>query len=170
MRAAAVVLVALFLAGCGDLVSLHPFFTKSDQVFDPAVEGRWGNDDDTLTVERREDAYQVVLRSKKDAADKQTYEAHLVDVAGVRFADLVAEDEIGHMLIRLRTSATELRLSFLDSGWLRQRVAHEESEVDAGKTRAVLTMRPPQLRSMVAKYAKEPKAYDHEDIVFSRSK
>jgi hypothetical protein len=60
--------------------------------------------------------------------------------------------------------------TYLDSKLLRERVAHQESELDAGTTVAVLTQRTPQLRSMVAKFALEPKAYDGHNVVYRRIK
>jgi len=170
MRLAAIVLLAVFTTACGDLLSLHPLVTKSDQVFDPAVEGPWLDGDDLLTVQRMGDSYQATIQSKKDAAETQKYEVHLVDISGVRFADLLHEDFVGHMFARVRTTGNELHLSFLDSAWLRQRVPHEESEVDGGRTQAVLTARTPQIRSMVAKYAREPKAFDEHEVVYKRAK
>jgi hypothetical protein len=160
----------LLSTACGDLLSLHPLHTARDQVFDPALEGRWENDDDLLTIERVEDRYEATLQSRRDASESHKYEVHLTDIKGVRFADLLWEDGIGHMFVRTQITPAELRLTFLDSEWLRQRVPHEESEVDGGRTQAVVTARTPQLRSMVAKYALEPKAYDPNDVVFRRAK
>lgn len=173
MRTVALALLsasALLTVGCGDLLSLHPLFTKSDQVFDSAIEGRWEDGDDLVSVQRMGDLYEVKLQSKRQPSETHTYEVHLTDISGIRFADLLVEDVIGHMFIRVRITADELRLSFLDSEWLRKRVPHEDSEVDGGRTQAVLTSRTPQLRSMVAKYAREPKAYDEHDVVYKRAK
>ncbi len=173
MRPVGIVLLsafALLTAGCGDLYSLHPLYAKTDQVFDPTIEGRWEDGDDLLLVQRMGDLYQATLQSKKDASETQKYEVHLVDVGGVRFADLLHEDSVGHMFVRTRLMDNELHLSFLDSEWLRKRVPHEESEVDGGRAQAVLTMRTPQLRGMVAKYAREPKAYDEHEVVYKRAK
>src|SRR5689334_19480308 len=117
MRFAGIVFAALLLTGCGDLYSLHPLFTKADQAFDPALEGRWEDDDNVLTVERRTDLYWAIFQSKRDASEKGEYEVHLVDIAGVRFADLLRQDEIGHMFVRTRAAGNELRLTFLDSAW-----------------------------------------------------
>jgi hypothetical protein len=162
--------LSVLTVGCGDLFSLHPLSTKGDQVLDPAIEGRWEDGDDQLVVQRMGDLYQATLQSKKDASETQKYEVHLVDVGGVRFADLLHEDAIGHMFVRTRLMDNELHLTFLDSEWLRKRVPHEESEVEGGRTQAVLTMRTPQLRDMVAKYARDPKAYDEHELVYKRAK
>ena len=159
---------ATLTSACGDLLSLHPLYDKSDTLVDPALEGRWEDDDDVLLVERDGNGYRATLQSKRDASESQKYEVRLVNIDGVRFADLLWEDSIGHMFVRTRVSNSELRLSFFDSEWLRKRITHEESEVDGGRTRAVVTTRTPQLKRMVAKYAREPKAYDEHDVVYRR--
>jgi hypothetical protein len=160
---------ALLLTGCGDLLSLHAIFTPQNQVFDPAIEGRWENKDNVLRVERSDDRYEATLQSKTDPA-KVLYEVHLVDIAGIRFADLLPEDQIGHMILRVQVSPQQLRLAFLDSEWLRKRVPHEEADINRLGTQAVLTGSQTQVRAMVAKYAREPKAYGKDEVVFERSK
>lgn len=100
---------------------------------------------------------------------QQEYEVHFVDIAGVRFADLLASDTIGHMFVKVRATENQLRFAFLDSEWLRQRIPHEQSPIENGRKRAVLIARTPELKKLVAKYASEPKAYDDE-IVFTRMK
>jgi hypothetical protein len=161
---------ALVATGCGDLLSLHALFTPQNQVFDPAIEGRWQNPDDVLQVERSGDRYDVVLQSKKDASEKVKYEVHLVDINGVRFADLLPEDQIGHMFLRVHVAGEQLHLAFLDSEWLRKRVPHEEADTNRIGKQAVLTASTPQVRAMVAKYSREPKAYDEHEVVFDRAK
>ena len=77
---------------------------------------------DLLTVERSGDAYEVVLQSKKDASEKQTYEMHLVNIGGIRFADILPTGGIlGHMFLKVRVGEGELRIAFFDSAWLRER-------------------------------------------------
>lgn len=150
----------LLMTGCGDLLSLHALYTSQDKVFDPAIEGRWEDDDDVLTIQRAADGYNAILQSKKDPSESAKYQVRLVDIAGVRFADLLPEDRIGHMFLKVAVTEGQLHVAFLDSEWLRQRVRTEEADIENGRKRAVLTAPTPELRSMVAKYAGEPKAYD----------
>src|SRR5436309_1927353 len=89
---------ALLMIGCGDLLSLHPLYTGQDRMFDTMLEGRWeSNGDDLLFVDRAGDAYEVTLQSKKDPSEQSKYEARLVDIGGIRVADLIPMDAIGHM-------------------------------------------------------------------------
>lgn len=157
----------LLLSGCGDLVSLHALYTERDSLFDAAIEGRWEDKDDFLTVERAGAMYEVSLQSKKDPTEVEKYEVRLVDINGVRFADVLPLDYFGHMFLKVRVAGGQLRFAFFDSEWLRRQVPHEEADQSNGRKQAVLTARTPELRNIVAKYASEPKAYDDE-MVFRR--
>ncbi len=160
---------ALLTPGCGDLLSLHPLYSEQDGVFGTTLEGRWESDDDLLFVDRADDAYEVTLQSKKNPSEQSKYEARLVDIGSIRFADLLSMDAVGHMFLKVRVAEGQLRIAFFDSEWLRQRIPHEESELAKGKKQAVLTARTPQLRKLVEQYASEPKAYEKE-MVFHRPK
>ncbi len=150
----------LLTCGCGDLLSLHTLCTSQDRVFDPAIEGRWEDDDDVLSIQPAADGYKAILQSKKDPSESAKYKVRLVDIAGVRFADLLPENRIGHMFLKVEVTGGQLQVAFFDSAWLRQRVRYEEADIENGRKLAVLTAPTPELRSIVAKYAGEPKAYD----------
>jgi hypothetical protein len=156
---------ALLTSGCGDLLSLHPLYSEQDKVFDTAYEGRWENKDEFLTVRRAGDHYDVTLKSKLNPSSPAEYEVHFVEIAGVRFADILPVDFIGHMFLRVRISDGQLRFAFFDSEWLRERIPHEKSVIAQGKTQAVLTARTPELRNLIAKYGADPKAYDEETVL-----
>lgn len=166
MRGAAIAslaVAALWSTGCGDLLSLHALQTTQSQVWDPAIEGRWENEDNSLQVKRVDDAYQVELRSKKDPGEEpSSMEMHLTDVAGVRFADVLPKDQIGHMILRVRLTQGQLRVDFFDSPWLRQQVPHDEADTENRHQQAMLVQSTPALRKLVAKFAREPKAYADE--------
>ena len=163
------VLLALMVlsTACGDLLSLHALYTTHDQVFDSALEGRWEREDDRLLVQRVSDGYTVTAQDKHDTFDSIKYEAHLADVNGVRFADLRQEDTIGHMFVRVRVAEGQLHLAFLDAKWLRDRVQHEDADIEEGKARAVLTLPTARLRQLIGRFASEPRAYDDE-LVYGR--
>jgi hypothetical protein len=163
-----VVATMLLLTGCGDLLSLHSLYTAQDAVFDAALEGRWESEDNQLLVERQGGSYNATLVSKKHLGDPARYEVHLVDINGVRFADLLEVGTIGHLFLRVRVAEGQLSLAFFDSPWLRQQVSHEGAEVEQGKTRAVLTIGTSQLRETVARFARDAKSYDPKELVFRR--
>jgi hypothetical protein len=169
IRTLALLGAGLLNSGCGDLLSLHSLYTAQDSVVDPALEGKWENKDDFLFVERGADFYLVKLQSKKDPSESSKYEMRLVNIGGVRFADLLPFDYIGHMFLKVRVTEGQLHFAFFDSEWLRKRIPHDETDLPNHRKQAVLTAQTPELRSLVAKYASEPKAYDEEEI-FRRSK
>lgn len=134
---------------------------------DASLEGRWENDDHQLVIEREDGFYTVTLISRKSSSVK--YEAHLVDIDGVRFADVRKVGTIGHMFLRVCLADGQLHIAYFDSEWLRERIPHEEADMEHGKTRAVLTMGTTHLRSLVARFAREARAYDGKELVFRRS-
>jgi hypothetical protein len=166
---AALIVTAFWSAGCGDLVSLHALHTRQNQVFDVAVEGRWENDDNTLEVRRDDDAYKIMLQGRRTSEPPTEFEMHLVDVSGVRFADLLPADHLGHMILRVRVAEGQLHVDFFDSKWLRERVPHDEADIENFRKQSVLTQPPSQLRSLVAKYVREPKAFGDE-VVFRKAR
>jgi len=169
LSAVAFLAAAFLTTGCGDLLSLHTLHLPQERVFDAALEGRWENDDDVLTVERAGDSYKVTLQSKQHPEESSKYEVYLVDLGGERFADILWTEAVGHMFLKTVVAGDQLRLTFLDSQWLRDRVPHEEADMDGGRKQAVLTARTGQLRDMVAKFAREPRAYDDHEQVYRRT-
>jgi len=169
IRILAICGAALLITGCGDLLSLHTLYTEKDQALDPTVEGRWETKDDALLVERAASGYLMTLHPKKEPSHSSEFEVHLVDIGGVRFADILPRDAIGHMFARVRVTGDQMRIAFLDSKWLRGQVPHDEADMSGGQKQAVLTAHTPELRKLVAKYASEPKAYD-EEMSFRRTK
>jgi hypothetical protein len=167
-RLAVSLLAALLACGCGDLLSLHPLYTGQDRVLDQALEGRWENDDNLLTVTRDGIAYDVTLKPKSSPSQPQEFEMRLLDLGGVRMADIIPTDGmLGHMFLRVRVAGGELRFSFLDSAWLRERIRHEAVHVAKGNTQAVLIARTPELRKQVMKYVAVAQAYGDE-LVYRR--
>ena len=167
-RVAIYLILAIFTSGCGDLLSLHALATDSTRVFDPAIEGAWQNDDEELRVARAGDHYEIVFHPRKPPSEDVRWEAALTDLNGVRFADLLGPDTIGHMFARVQANTGELRLVFFDSEWLRARVPHEEADLQDRRKQAVLIASPPQLRRMLAKYVREPRAYDSQEHVWHK--
>ena len=52
-----------------------------------------------------------------------------MNIGGVRFADLLPFDSIGHMFLKVRVTEGQLRFAFFDSEWLRKRISHEETDL-----------------------------------------
>jgi hypothetical protein len=167
-QAALCLIFALVASGCGDLLSLHSLDSPQTRVWDPAIEGRWDGKDEQLAVTRSGDHYQVILHSTRPVEEGNRWEATLTDLNGVRFADLLAPDTVGHMFARVQVNEHELRLTFFDSEWLRERVPHEEADLQDARKQAVLTASTPQLRKMLAKFAREARAFDNQEHVWRK--
>jgi hypothetical protein len=87
----AVVLGTSLVAGCASTVS--PLYTKSDVVTDPTLVGTWVSNDpnnqSTVRIEKeKEGSYQVSVHDPK-SGDDSIYDAHLVKLGAVSFADLL---------------------------------------------------------------------------------
>jgi hypothetical protein len=147
---------------------LHSLSSAQTRVWDPAIEGLWNGKDEQLTVTRSGDHYRVILHSTRPVEEENRWEVTLTDLNGVRFADLLAPDTIGHMFARVQVDAGALRLTFFDSEWLRQRVPHEEADLQDARRQAVLTGSTPQLRRELGKFVREPRAFDVQEHVWRR--
>ena len=161
-------ILALLTVGCGDLLSLHALSFPQTRVWDPAIEGRWENEDQQLDVMRAGDHYQITLHPKRPQSDDVQWEATLTDLHGTRLADLLPPDAVGHMFARVQVSSGELRVAFFDSEWLRRRVPHEEADLQGSRKQAVLIASTPQLRRMLGKFAREPRAFDAQEHIWRR--
>ena len=168
MRRLALLPLLLLTSSCGDLLALHTLQLPSDRVTEPALEGRWENDNMAFTVQPSAGLYYVHLVGKRDPSEPRDYHVRLVELNGVRFADLLWTEALGHMVARLTVSGAELRVAFWDSKWLRDRVPHEEADVNNNAKQSVLTAPTARLRALVSQYAKDPRAYDPQELVFHR--
>ena len=94
---------------------------------------------------------------------------HLVDVDSVRLADVIREETVGRMFVRVRLVGDHLHLSFFDSEWVRNRIPHDTAGVAQGQKPAVLTTGTREVQRLVARFAREPMAYDGTELVHRRS-
>jgi hypothetical protein len=88
-----------FLAGCLPVDSLEPLYTDKDTVFDTALLGEWvspdANDDGVTTfteVSGHPVSSYTIMMQDKDKNGATSYSAHLVDLQGHRFLDVVPEN------------------------------------------------------------------------------
>jgi hypothetical protein len=103
--------LVLILSGCG-VLSLHPFYTKENVTFDPALVGKWVNKDEQWTFSLRIDTTFAVdlvdTMRKVDHIDTSytldhidlngkagKFIAHLFTLDGKRFLDLFPDHDEG---------------------------------------------------------------------------
>src|SRR5215467_6825578 len=87
--------LAMILAGCAPVDSLHPLYTDKDVIFDEALLGQWGPQGEGVNFAKLGDNGYRIVMSGKDEDTGQTvtfiFEAHLVSLQGQRFLDVVCK-------------------------------------------------------------------------------
>jgi hypothetical protein len=178
------VLAAAALASCTPVLSIHPLYTDKDVVFNPHLLGTWfeppsSDDHSVVTFERlNSDAYTVSITDPtRQPSPVETYEAHLVQLDGRLFIDVVqsgievGDDNplvlaiAGHMFGRISLGEDGLKMSFLDDEWMQKAfqskttsIPHETS--DDGTP--VLTATTAELQRLVLAYADDDNAFSIE--------
>lgn len=175
----------LLIAGCWPTASLHPLFTETDIVFDPALVGTWA-DKNGIPV--------ILIQKAKDKAYKGIYmdnggivefEAHLVRLGKFLFLDaypkkpptihassLITHLIPGHTFSRIWIDGDVLRIRMLDRKWLldmiarkKVKIAHERvaniwgPDEEESKEYIVLTASTKELQKFALKYAENSKAF-----------
>ena len=140
------------LSGCA--VSLQPFYTPTSLIDDPALEGRWtDNEEATWLVTRTSPGHFDIAECTPDHCTPDT-EAVLFRTAGVTFLDFTEKTPAFssafhlHGLFGLHHTQDQLDLQILDSDRIaklagRHELDTEFAETDSG---AILTARPANLQ------------------------
>jgi len=153
---------AAALSGCSSLISLHPFVTDQQAVFDPALVGVWaeGGKDDLFII--RQDGKSYKIRHVQDN-ETVNYTAQLYKVGDLRLLDLVsaAEDPFQiavHTPLRVWIDGSTLRFATLDSDWLKQNARKQLAIQDAGD-RALITAPGEAVLQFLINYGASDEAY-----------
>jgi len=119
---AAVVTLSL-AAGC-IVLSVYPFYTPKDLIFDPGLAGQWSN------AGKPNEAWQFTasdgrfyLLSTTDDHETNCFEAHLFQLKQYQFLDLLSTNRGEfqmplHLISKVARANTNLSLHFMDFGWL----------------------------------------------------
>lgn len=152
---------ALLSAGCSSLLSLHPIAAADQAVSAPSLAGTW-------TDEKGKDIY-VVRESAPGVyeirCDEVKLEAVSFTIAGARYLDIRPTNEYpfqvpGHALVRFWLDGNTLRWAFVDSDWIKARLAEKKlAAVTVDKT-VVLTEPPAGLLALLASDGAPESAYD----------
>jgi hypothetical protein len=114
------------LAGC-IVLSVYPFYTPRDLIFDPGLTGRWVEAKSTNTFWQFDGTGgKFYLLTITDDQSTNAFEANLFQLKQYRFLDLLTtnRDEFTrfempmHLVSRVEHNGTNLSLHFLDYGWL----------------------------------------------------
>ena len=182
-------LLAALLGGCVPVISLHPFYTEEDVVFEEKLLGKWvddPNEPDTTwefnRIEEPKNAYKLVFFD--DEGQKGSFVVHLVRLQNKLFLDVYPselpweiEDESKlelpynsfflipvHTFIKIDFNGPQLKM------WLTNEDEMEkllEEEPDAVKhtfieDRLILTASTKELQNFVLKYADDKRVFKGE--------
>jgi hypothetical protein len=186
LRALLLLTSALLLGGCL-VMSLHPFFTDNDAVFEKSFVGVWDDVSGKATLTVRQfgaNAYRVTyLQHGISHADGESrdgepgeFEAHLGTIGGTLFLDLYPDKDSWnrlknealavhlaptHTISKVSLEGDKLVIASLEHDWLKDLVSKNSLAIAHEKVEGsiVLTASTEALQEFLAKYADEPKAF-----------
>jgi hypothetical protein len=113
-----------FLAGC-IVLSVYPFYTPKDLIFDPGLAGRWVKVGHTNEFwEFAASGEKCYLLTTTDDQNTNGMDAHLFQLKQHQFLDLLVTNRDPfellpmHLISQVSRQDTNLSLHFLDYGWL----------------------------------------------------
>ena len=178
---------AMMLGGCL-VMSLHPFFTDSDAIFEQSLVGTWEDGSGKATITFKQfgaNAYRMTyvqrdLPSPTGGKDKQgepgDFEAHLGRVGGTLFLDLYPDknswDRLKnealavhlaptHTISKVSLEGDKLVISGLDHDWLKNLIAKNSRAIAHEKVEGaiIMTASTEALQKFLKKYAANTKAF-----------
>jgi hypothetical protein len=178
----ALALAGFAAAGCDDagnpfVVSLSPFYSKTDLQTDPRLPGTWKNEegDVSFTFEAgKEKEYTLIVKEREGGQETSgEFEAHLLRLGGSWFIDFFPEDNSGedefhrihffrgHSIARVELGQDSMQMAFLNANWLRARL--EEKSIDTPYVKAdgsvLLTGTTEEVQELADLYANDEKAF-----------
>ncbi len=181
-KIAAPLVLALLTAGCGPITSLHPLYTESSVVSDPALPGTWVGDGDfadgTWTFQKSgENAFELIRTP--EGAPSYKFDIHLVRLGTFVFLDASRQEETvaTHILGRVWIEGNVLRIALLDQKWLKDAISKKEVAVafeqlgddDDERGQVVLTASTEDLQKFMVQCARSDKAFS-EPLELHRQK
>jgi hypothetical protein len=192
MRTTALALILALTCGGCLVMSLHPFFSDTNAVYDKSLVGTWVNssDESVLTFEQSGPAayHATFLRKeitspdggKKEPGQPGEFEAHIGRINGLLFLDLYPDknswDRLKnealavhlaptHTISRITITDDVLTVSGLDHDWLKALVAKNPKVIAHEEVEGaiVLTASTKALVGFLAKYGTNPKAFPAGD-------
>jgi len=183
--------LSILFGGCL-VMSLHPFFTDTDSVFEKSVIGKWSDKTGKAMLEFKQfgaNAYRVTyLQSevssspggKKESGEPGEFEGHIGKINGVLFLDLYPDKDSWnrlkndalavhlaptHTVSKVWVEGDKLMVASLDHDWLKDLVTNDRNAVphEVVEGAIVLTGSTEALQAFLKKYAGEPKAFPGAD-------
>lgn len=188
--------IALLMAGCDPVLSLHPLSTGKDLVFEPALVGTWVDreGENTLTfqmtfqkfgdVSAKVDAYEVIYTEKGVPAKFIGYlvrlgeflflgafphpKESLVDFRNSFYATHLVP---AHTFSRISIQGDELHLALLTAKWVKEVIDQKKVEIPHHRLGdgVILIGSPDDLQKLVLKATQDSKAF-FEPLTWHRQK
>jgi len=184
LKLVAAVAALSLLAGCV-VLSVYPFYTPRDLIFDPALTGRWLETNSTNRFWRFDGVDgKFYLLTTTDDQSTNMFEANLFQLKQYRFLDLLTtnRDELTrfempvHLICKVANDDTNLSLHFLDYGWLvglltnnptalRHIVVPEQPGTTTNGNMLYLTAETKDLQKFLLKHVEDTNAFSSDSTV-----
>ena len=159
--------LAVFTAGCAQVVSVQPLATDETTTFDSALIGTWTDGEDILVVVRpgNGQSYNLTWTEKNDPPVRAV--AVLTRVANENLLDVTASGDTPaltipvHMIANLKIHGDEIELRQLRAGWFDKNVQPGGPPAYGKRdTQIVLTAPTADLRTFFARPSLTETAYE----------
>lgn len=178
IRFAIVLVMALFLTGCNDFVSLYPLYDDLSLTFDPAFVGSWEVEEgETWTFKKGDEArkYKVTIADATgDEGKPETHELEggLVNLSGRLFLDLSSDDTgltgaPAHIFARVRIvrdygdGENKLEVAWLSHYWMEETLKQEKqlTHMPASHGKTIITAPTLDLQDFFRRHAWDEEAF-----------
>ncbi len=164
----------VLFAGCFFL-SLHPFYTDKDLVFEPSLVGQWDGDNSKETwafSKKRTNEYKLIYTDSK--GKQGTFSAHLMKIKGNLFLDFFPEKSKlkgndvyqfhllpMHTFVYVKQIEPTLQMASPDSDWLENHLAANPGAIRHEKIKddVILTARTEELQTFWLKHLNTENAF-----------
>ena len=191
MKTVLPLMLTMLFGGCL-VMSLHPFFTDTDSVFEKLLIGTWTDKADKATLTFKQfgaNAYRVTYLQrevssspggKKQSGEPGEFEGHVGRINGVLFLDLYPDKDAWnrlkndalavhlaptHTISKVWVDGDKLMVASLDHDWLKDLVTKDRTAVayETVEGAIVLTASTESLQEFLKRNASEPKAFPNVD-------
>jgi hypothetical protein len=180
LKSAVVAATLSMMAGC-IVLSVYPFYTPKDVVFEPGLTGQWADGGKTNeTWEFSDLDGKSYLLTTRDEHDTNVFEATLFQLKRYEFLDLLAtnrgEFEMPlHLIAKVAHPDTNWSVQFMDFGWLAKLLEtnpavlrHIVVPMEAGKTNSsmiYLTAETMDLQKFLLKHAEDTNVFGSDSAI-----
>ncbi len=176
------VLASILLTGCA-VLTVHPPFPDGDQIFDPALVGVWGPEDEDgifYFLEGPDDSYRVLMSTEEGSA---RLAARMYRVEGQTFLDVWPDPPYGdveegyggmllalHFIAHIELEGDTLYVSSLDQDFVEDRLEAESSSPRflELEDNILLTHEADEVRTLILDLIDEPDAWNDDPLPLLR--